>query len=90
MTKWTEELERKIMSAEEEILKRPFRFKRNKEAEFSKLNANQKNDLYQEAKRRSKEVFSFNEELKENYNEIESMLSSHLKQGSDYKNIPKH
>lgn len=35
------------MSAEEEILKRPFRFKRNKEAEFSKLNANQKNDLFQ-------------------------------------------
>lgn len=35
-------------------------------------------------------MFSFNEELKENYNEIESMLSSHLKQGADYKNIPKH
>jgi hypothetical protein len=52
LAKWTEELELKIINAEENILKRPFRFKKNAAFEFSKLNANQKNDLYQETKRR--------------------------------------
>lgn len=78
LTKWTEELEKKIVDCEENILKRPFRFKKNKPYEYSKLNANQKNDLYQETKRRAKDVKVFNEELQENYNEIESMISSHL------------
>jgi hypothetical protein len=31
----------------------------------------------------------FNEELKDNYNEIESMISSHLDQTEEMKNIPK-
>ena len=70
-------------------MKRPFRFKKNKPYEYSKLNANQKYDLFQETKRRSKDVKKFMNELKENYNEIESMLCSHLEQTGDMKNIPK-
>lgn len=70
LTKWTEELEKKIVECEDQILKRPFRFKKNKPFEYSKLNATQKNDLFQETKRRAKDVKSFMDELKENYNEI--------------------
>lgn len=48
ITKWIEELEKKIFEAKEYIQKRSFRFK-NARKQYSKLNASQKNDLYLEA-----------------------------------------
>ena len=90
MTKWAIELEKKIKNCEEEILKRPFRFKRQAKGEFSKLSANQKNDLYQEAKSKVKEISLFNEKLQESYNEIESMLSFYLRQDLSNYNIPRN
>lgn len=59
LTKWTEELQGKMKNAEDSILKRPFRFKKSKGFQFVKLNNNQKNDLYQEAKRKIKEMNLF-------------------------------
>ncbi len=65
LTKWIEELEKKIFHAKEYIQKRSFRFK-NSEKSFSKLNASQKNDLYLEATKQVDKLKAYIKEIRTN------------------------